>query len=297
MSGQQVFASVRDGRYAQGSRPPAPALGLDDRAPRRDRPPKFGARRQPIQPHGSTRPVRRPAAGTHLALQPRRYLGNKVRTDDPQASARELQSQRTQLADTRRVGRGIARQTIWIKSSAIRLCPRFDGCMQISPSIPIRTGRLIFTSIGWSALCIASSNPTKASARSTQPNPGLITGTQEDIDLVVATGDTLLLIEAKGEGAWSNTQLASKIGRLKAIDAGAHRCQRLGQQHPGRFSTVLTSRHASKIKFQQPGGRRGRRSTVVRFTSSSNDPPRAFTPRFSLAAAVGRSPTKMASNG
>jgi len=42
---------------------------------------------------------------------------------------------------------------------------------------------------------------------------GQITGTQEDIDLVIAFGDTLILIEAKGETPWSNEQLNEKVNK------------------------------------------------------------------------------------
>ena len=39
----------------------------------------------------------------------------------------------------------------------------------------------------------------------------LVEGTQEDIDLVVAFGETLILIEAKGESSWSNAQFHSRV--------------------------------------------------------------------------------------
>lgn len=45
----------------------------------------------------------------------------------------------------------------------------------------------------------------------------LVQGNQEDIDLVVAFGNTLILIEAKGDTSWSNTQLKSKVRRLEVI--------------------------------------------------------------------------------
>ncbi|MFG1242348.1 hypothetical protein V5F31_08195 [Xanthobacter sp. V7C-4] len=44
-----------------------------------------------------------------------------------------------------------------------------------------------------------------------------IQGNQEDIDLIVAFGSTLLLIEAKGEGAWSQSQMESKAKRIAAL--------------------------------------------------------------------------------
>lgn len=45
----------------------------------------------------------------------------------------------------------------------------------------------------------------------------LVQGNQEDVDLVVAFGSTLILIEAKGDTSWSNTQLNSKVARLQLI--------------------------------------------------------------------------------
>ena len=45
----------------------------------------------------------------------------------------------------------------------------------------------------------------------------LIRGTHEDIDLIVAFENTVLLIEAKGDTAWSNEQIGRKLQRLSAI--------------------------------------------------------------------------------
>lgn len=47
----------------------------------------------------------------------------------------------------------------------------------------------------------------------------LVEGNQEDMDLVVAFGDTLILVEAKGETSWSNGQFRSKVERLEALRA------------------------------------------------------------------------------
>lgn len=48
---------------------------------------------------------------------------------------------------------------------------------------------------------------------------GLVIGNQEDMDLIVAFDDTLLMIEAKGESAWSNSQFRSKVARLEKLRA------------------------------------------------------------------------------
>ena len=73
----------------------------------------------------------------------------------------------------------------------------------------------------------------------------LVTGTQEDVDLLVswtANGRPhLLFIEAKGYGAWSTAQAASKIARLRAIVTAA---EEAGLGLEVRF--VLTSPRRSK---------------------------------------------------
>lgn len=48
---------------------------------------------------------------------------------------------------------------------------------------------------------------------------GLVNGNQEDMDLIVAFNDTLVMIEAKGETAWSNEQFQSKVARLEKLRA------------------------------------------------------------------------------
>ncbi|MCX7099388.1 MAG: hypothetical protein NTV43_15945 [Methylococcales bacterium] len=48
----------------------------------------------------------------------------------------------------------------------------------------------------------------------------LIIGNHQDIDFVVAFGNTLILIEAKGDTSWTNKQLREKVGRL--IQIGEH---------------------------------------------------------------------------
>jgi hypothetical protein len=47
---------------------------------------------------------------------------------------------------------------------------------------------------------------------------GLIKGTQEDFDLIVAFDRTVILIEAKGVTSWSNKQFLSKHRRLADWD-------------------------------------------------------------------------------
>ena len=59
-------------------------------------------------------------------------------------------------------------------------------------------------------------------ASGNHPNKaGLVSGNQEDVDLIVAfdAGETthVIMLEAKAYTAWSNTQMKSKAKRLKAI--------------------------------------------------------------------------------
>lgn len=45
----------------------------------------------------------------------------------------------------------------------------------------------------------------------------IVTGNQQDIDLVVAWGTTLVLIEAKGVGSWKGNGTTGKLQRLSAL--------------------------------------------------------------------------------
>lgn len=45
----------------------------------------------------------------------------------------------------------------------------------------------------------------------------LVKGQQEDIDLVVASGSDVVLIEAKGFGSYSDKEMRSKLSRLKCL--------------------------------------------------------------------------------
>lgn len=53
--------------------------------------------------------------------------------------------------------------------------------------------------------------------RKNQDGRRLIEGNQEDVDLVIATGCELILIEAKAYGAWNNAQLKHKLARLELL--------------------------------------------------------------------------------
>ena len=82
------------------------------------------------------------------------------------------------------------------------------------------------------------------------PNLGLVHGNQEDIDLLIAFdagGKTyVVLVEAKGDTAWSNRQLGSKATRFQRIFGespnGTGRIQRhfvlMSPRESNRISTV-----------------------------------------------------------
>lgn len=80
--------------------------------------------------------------------------------------------------------------------------------------------------LDWLVGALALFQKTEEMIGTAQDNPdALVKGNQEDMDLVVAFDNTLILIEAKGDTSWSNEQLNSKVPRLEAIlgEVGADR--------------------------------------------------------------------------
>jgi hypothetical protein len=82
--------------------------------------------------------------------------------------------------------------------------------------------------IDWLFAAIAVDRGLMPEQSSTRENPttgqfldGLpkraIRGTQEDFDFIIAFERTIILIEAKGVGTWSNTQIARKCQRLQEL--------------------------------------------------------------------------------
>ena len=57
----------------------------------------------------------------------------------------------------------------------------------------------------------------KGDSAPTKRDSELIKGDQEDIDLVIAAGDDLILIEAKAYGYFGSEQYGSKMGRLERL--------------------------------------------------------------------------------
>ncbi len=103
-----------------------------------------------------------------------------------------------------------------------RLGPAFRRLLSsvVNPSVPSDSFVAMDYHLDWiyaSAFLAATGD-----ANTVHPNKdGLVSGSQEDMDLVVAfsAGETahLIMVEAKGVTAWTNKQATSKARRLEAI--------------------------------------------------------------------------------
>lgn len=120
------------------------------------------------------------------------------------------------------------------------------------------------------------------------PNPDkLVSGNQEDVDLIVAfdAGETthLIMLEAKAETAWSNKQMDSKAERLTAIfGRGGHRFPQLrpcfglmsprppGQLNTGSWPSWMRDSEGSPwwMELTMPPGRK----KVTRWDDSPKPP-------------------------
>jgi hypothetical protein len=69
----------------------------------------------------------------------------------------------------------------------------------------------------------------------------LIEGNQEDVDLLIATRDHLIMIEAKGYEAWSNSQLDSKLRRLALLRAEYERLAKTSSRPNLKLHLLLVS--------------------------------------------------------
>lgn len=78
---------------------------------------------------------------------------------------------------------------------------------------------------------------------------GLVKGNQEDIDLIVAFENTLILIEAKGDTSWSNAQLGSKLPRLEAI-FGTNAKDRHGSNELSVFFVLMSPKKSTRLLRQ-----------------------------------------------
>lgn len=71
--------------------------------------------------------------------------------------------------------------------------------------------------------------------------PELIRGNQEDIDLIVAQGNDVILVEAKGHTSWDNEQLTRKVERLRSICDDEGVVRQCDPAHPIRLHLILMS--------------------------------------------------------
>ncbi len=70
-------------------------------------------------------------------------------------------------------------------------------------------------------------------------DPATVKGHHQDVDLVIASGTTLILVEAKGVGSWSGNGLEDKAERLKALTPSVIESD--GRAGPIRVHFVLCS--------------------------------------------------------
>lgn len=90
------------------------------------------------------------------------------------------------------------------------------------PALPKSTWWATDYHVSWIAGALAVHLNDKAALAQGRPNPELnsrrlVEGNQEDIDLLIAAEQHLIMVEAKAYGAWSATQLASKLQRLDLL--------------------------------------------------------------------------------
>jgi hypothetical protein len=84
------------------------------------------------------------------------------------------------------------------------------------------------------------------------PNSGLIKGNQEDIDLVIASGEHLIMIEAKAYGEWERGQMKSKLERLQLLH-DFYRTLKNESPRAVRFCLLLLSpRRPQKLNLDCP---------------------------------------------
>jgi hypothetical protein len=111
-----------------------------------------------------------------------------------------------------------------------------------------------------------------------------IQGQQEDVDLVVAHGRDVILIEAKAFGSWSNSQLTSKLKRLKALPVCAETGllsprDELAEEDRVRLHFVLMSPNepqkldaGASLAWPEWGKRDGQRLWIELQVEQANEP-------------------------
>ncbi len=116
-------------------------------------------------------------------------------------------------------------------------------------------------------------------------NPGkgktprrLVEGHQEDVDLVIASGQDLILIEAKAYGAWNNDQIDRKLERLDLL-LGYHDTIRQSHDQPVNLHFLLASlREPEQLKSApKPWSKDGIKLPWVLLDSHLKEPIRMVT--------------------
>lgn len=111
-----------------------------------------------------------------------------------------------------------------------RFRTRLQSCLRDSPrgavSIPPDAFVAMDYHLDWVGMALRLAGDRSIRARRDRiANDGLVSGTQQDVDLLVAFPDGptthLVMIEAKGDTHWRNEQLDRKAERLKRIFSGA----------------------------------------------------------------------------
>jgi len=110
-------------------------------------------------------------------------------------------------------------------AGAVALCPNFRGrlseCMRLvepGADVPDRAWWSTDFHIDWLIGAMAILDKGEGTIGTPWPDlEGLVRGNQQDIDLIIAWGNTLVLVEAKGVGSWSGSGTTQKLERLSSL--------------------------------------------------------------------------------
>ncbi len=119
----------------------------------------------------------------------------------------------------------LIRSVLGHKEAPLQLSEPFRQTLAVKlniPALPENTWWATDYHVSWIAGALAVYLSDKAAVAHGRPNPEsnsrrLVEGNQEDIDLLIAAGQHLIMVEAKAYGAWSAAQVASKLQRLDLL--------------------------------------------------------------------------------
>lgn len=104
--------------------------------------------------------------------------------------------------------------------------------------------------IDWIFACLYLAFHPEAENTTVHQNHGQLTGSQEDIDFVIAYREAntyhLIFLEAKGVTSWSNAQLQSKIQRLQNIFTDTNSSWR---QHVEPHFAIISPAEPEKVLY------------------------------------------------